>query len=262
MRTHYSCLVCADAQRAKGFTQWELTPETGYTEVRLTSEPVALAECQNGHRSLLYALDGAYALLFERALQRIAIGSPRDAIIDAYTAFEMYLAHLPARARYDREKGASPMKLRDEMKQATGRAEPALGAALATVSIVSSRPPPKIVADATTNLRNRAVHSGHHATDQEAEAMCLEIERLVGEFEDGMSTNGRVNEQWYWDATIGEEIQATISKCGWAGIPSVGRQLATVLALTRPPIRNTFSAARRLEQYRKNIAEDFVHWRV
>ena len=109
MRTHYACPMCAADQRAKGLTQWELTPETGASEVRLTVEPVALNECQNNHRSVLVCLDGAYALVFERALQRVAIGNPRDAVMpDAYTAFEMFLSHVPARGRYDREKGASP----------------------------------------------------------------------------------------------------------------------------------------------------------
>ena len=119
MRTHYTCLTCSAEQRAKGLTQWEVTPETGGSEVRLTSEPVALNECKNGHRSVLVFLDGAYALVFERALQRVAIGSPRDAVMDAHTAFEMFLAHVPARARYDREKDASPLKLLEETKAAT-----------------------------------------------------------------------------------------------------------------------------------------------
>jgi hypothetical protein len=45
-------------------------------------------------------------MLYERALQRLAEGATRDAVLDAYTALDMYLSHVPARARYDREKVA------------------------------------------------------------------------------------------------------------------------------------------------------------
>jgi len=40
--------------------------------------------------------------------QRLVTGNTRDAAIDAYTALEIYLSHVPARARYHREGGASP----------------------------------------------------------------------------------------------------------------------------------------------------------
>jgi hypothetical protein len=262
VRTHYTCLTCSAEQRAKGLTQWEVTPETGGSEVRLTSEPVALNECKNGHRSVLVFLDGAYALVFERALQRVAIGSPRDAVMDAYTAFEMFLAHVPARARYDREKGASPLKLLEETKAATKDAQRSLGGALATVSIVSRRPPPKVNEEKTTALRNRAVHAGVHPSDDDAAAMCLEIERLISEFEECLAVHPCENSQPYWDALVHEEAQAVIAKRGWVGLPTLTRIGATVLAMTRPPLRNKYSAAERIATYRKNVSDDAIHWRV
>lgn len=263
MRTHYSCPICVSPDGAGGGTQWgSRTSETAYAEVRLTAEPVALAECDQGHRLLVCVNDGSYALLFERALQRLAIGSTTDAVIDAHTAFEIYLAHVPARARYDRESGASPTVLRRELRPATSSAQLALGAALATVSVVSSRPPPRINEEMTTTLRNRAVHAGHHPTDSEAEHMCAEIDRVIAEFEDLLTSSVEPRDPSYWNAFISEDIKATIEAHGWRELPIVGRQLDTVLARARDGFATKVSARERLAEYRQNKTADTLSWSV
>jgi len=258
---HYACPVCVGRELG---AQWGRSPsKLAYSEVRITTEPAALGKCGNGHEVLVYVHDGSYAVLYERALQRLATGSTRDAVIDAYTAFEIYLSHVPARARYDREKGPTPTALRRELRAATASAQVALGAALATVSLVSSRPPPKINEGITTALRNRAVHAGHHPNDAEAEDMCVEIERVISEFEDLLTSSANDRDPSYWDAAITEEIQATIDLRGWKGFPAaIGRELDTVLARARSGVPTKVSAQERLAEYRKNSTGDNLFWVV
>ena len=85
---------------------------------------------------------------------------------------------------------------------------------------------------------------------------------VIGEFEDGLALQPCENPITYWTAMVQEEIKRVIAKRGWAGLPAISRQVATVLALARPPIRNQYSAAKRLAAYRKNIADDMIRWRV
>ncbi len=140
--------------------------------------------------------------------------------------------------------------------------ERTMGAALATVAVVSSQAPPKIDTEKTTSLRNRAVHAGDYPKDPEAEAMCLEIERLIYECELRMEAQTCVNPRTYWDVAIHEEIDEEIARQQLKGSPGVKRVFGTVLASNRPQRSKTFTAVRRLADYRKSIAEDAVHWQV
>jgi hypothetical protein len=262
MFTDHICPVCTKELETRGLQSWAVTPETGQTDVRLTTEPVAVAKCTNGHESLLIIRDGAYAMLFERGLQRLVIGNTRDAVIDAYTAFEMYLSHVPARARYDREKGASPANLRKDTESATKYAERALAAALATASLVSALPPPKVDQKKTTEFRNRAVHAGYYPNEAEAETMCIQVEKLIYEFERCLGTQKCVNAQSYWSAAIDEDIRTTIKRQAVGRLPSVQINFDTVLAGNHPPNKRGVRVAQRLAEYRADIAEGDVAWRV
>jgi hypothetical protein len=263
MFTSHHCPVCSQALRSQGLTTWMVTPETGeIPEVRLTTEPVALAVCAQEHKSVLIIHDGAYALLFERALQRLVTGNARDAVIDAYTAFEMYLAHVPVRARYDRELGASPRALRSEMESITKLSERTIGAALTAASIAGFCPPPKIDARKTAELRNRAVHAGHYPREDEVEQLCGEIDRVISELESMLGKQDSVNAQHYWSKAIGEDIAESLERHGWKGLPGVQSSFGTVLASDRRPNRSSIGLSETIANYRRDIAEDAVYWRV
>lgn len=168
MRIETSCPVCHREKRQAGISTWEGTPENGHVELQITTDPVVVVTCFHGHRSLLTILDPSFTLLFERGLQRLSTSSTRDAVVDAYTALEMYLSHVPTRARFDREKTRPPAELRKDLSQVVKLAERSLGAALAVVSLVSGSAPPTLQTKKTTELRNSAVHAGVHPSVSDA----------------------------------------------------------------------------------------------
>jgi hypothetical protein len=57
-----------------------------------------------------------------------------------------------------------------------------MGAALAAVSVASGKAPPDIPAK-LSELRNKAIHAGEYPSAKDAEWACLEVERIVREFE-------------------------------------------------------------------------------
>ena len=127
-----------------------------------------------------------YALVYERALQRYMKGDLRDAVIDAYTAFEMYVATVPVRARYDLDRNLPPKdipRLRRELKPCTSNAASALAAALATISLLARHAPPK-VNPKIARIRNLAVHAGEYPSVDDAERVLFEVEELVVRFDD------------------------------------------------------------------------------
>ena len=260
MITDHQCPVCQEAQLATG--GGPVTPETGEMHIRLTTDPVVVATCFHGHKSVLAILDGAYALLFERALQRLVTGNTRDAVVDAYTAFEMYLAQVPARARYDREAEASAQRIRRELDGVSRYAERALGAALAVISLIDGQPPPKVDPRKTTELRNRSVHAGYYPTDAEAEALCVEISRIISEFDRRFEAQGCVNPTTYWQSTIDDEIRQSRERHGIEALPTVVAHFGTELASNRAPNRSTFSLEERISEYRSDVLEDETAWRV
>ena len=81
-----------------------------------------------------------------RCAPRQADGDWRDAVLDAYTALDMYMSTVPVRARYDGDASLLPIdivRLREELKFSTSDANKALGAAFAVASVVSGKRPPK-----------------------------------------------------------------------------------------------------------------------
>ncbi len=110
MRVEASCVTCHKqinkemVERGEGVR----VTESERLQVPMTTSPVAVLRCQQNHETLYMVQDGPYAMLYERALRRLVLNEPRDAVIDAYTAFEMFLSHVPVRARYDREAAGKP----------------------------------------------------------------------------------------------------------------------------------------------------------
>lgn len=142
--------------------------------------------CPEGHVFNLRIAEPAYALVFERGLQRLVDSDERDAIVDAYTAMDMYMPTVPVRARYDQDSKLTHSDistLRQQLRVATSDANKALGAALAVASAVSGQAPPKFN-DKLSALRNRAVHAGEYPTPKEAEWGIAEVERIVTSIDD------------------------------------------------------------------------------
>ena len=263
MFTDHTCLICNLKFFEEREGSYELTAETGYVaSVLIKAEAATIVTCANGHRTRMGIWDGAHALLFERALQRLIIGATRDAVIDAYTAFEMFLVHVPARARYDREKGASPRALRDELSAATGTTERAMGAAFTAVSLVSGKAPPKLNTGKTTTLRNKAAHAGAYATDEETLNLCLEIERVVHECEALLATQECVNAVTYGNATVTEDLRDAIDRQGEPDLPSMMCTLSTVLDIDRHRSQPPFPVTQRIADYKLMLAQGWAPWRV
>jgi hypothetical protein len=155
---------------------------------RVTTEIAQLHRCTQNHDFMVHLQDGGYAILFERGLERLAQGRTRDAVIDGYSAFEMFLSWLVLGCAFDRRYpltiplDQAPLEpLREELKPAIKTAERATGAALALAAALSGKAPPKIPSK-LSELRNEAVHAGNYPTDKQAEDACLAIEKLVVEF--------------------------------------------------------------------------------
>jgi len=101
MQTTMVCFECSQSNAPES-----LPPES--FQIPISTKPWVVTKCPQGHPIALIFQASGWARLFERALRRVAANDPRDAVLDAYTAFEMYIAEVPIRARYDREKGADP----------------------------------------------------------------------------------------------------------------------------------------------------------
>ncbi|WP_394845221.1 hypothetical protein LZC95_50360 [Pendulispora brunnea] len=154
--------------------------------VTISDKRAARATCDKGHGFNVAIAAPAYALLYERALQRLSTGDLRDAVLDAYTALDMYLPNVPLRARYESDKTLTPRDipgLRSELKKhATRHSERAIGAALAVVSVVSGKAPPHFDRS-LSEIRNDAIHAGIYPDREAAEEMIFRIATLILEFE-------------------------------------------------------------------------------
>lgn len=151
-------------------------------EVLITHESAGLLTCARGHQSVLVFQGGAYGLLYERALQRLADGAIRDAILDAYTALEMYLHTVVERVRFEAHPGSTLEAVRIDLKDATKTADRVMGAALAAIAVRSGSAPPKVPSK-LQELRNKATHAGEYPAPQDAEWAVLEVARIVADFE-------------------------------------------------------------------------------
>lgn len=261
MITDHLCPICDDAQQAKGTSAWPITPAAGAVFVRLTTEPVAKVKCANGHESALVILDGAYALIFERSLQRLVTGHTRDAIIDAHTAFEMYMAHVPARVRYDREQGASPRVLRDQLKTATHTSDRALAAGLTALSVATGSAPPR-PPEKASSLRNSAAHTGVYPKENDTEQACLEIYRFITEIDRRLDALPCVNPTDYWDASLAEEVDECFERHKLSNLPVVRRAMALCLSENRGRNRCTVPIEETIASYRRDVDLGHYGWSV
>jgi hypothetical protein len=182
MRVSAECPVCLGAALARNAPPAELQRlSQERVEGFITHERSAAVTCLNGHRFGVVVTEPAYALVFERGLQRLIDGELRDAVLDVYTALDMYMPTVPVRARYDRDLSLCPKdipRLRKEFGFSAADANKALGAAFAVAAVVSGKPPPKFDSK-LSKLRNRAVHAGEYPTAEEAEWAAFEVERIV-----------------------------------------------------------------------------------
>ena len=214
-----------------------------------TTQRGFLTKCPKGHAVVVIFQASGWARLFERGLERIVLGDHRDAVLDIYTAFEMYLAEVPVRARYERESGASPTKVRAELKRTVSRAELAIGAARASASVVSGKPEITWSEEKTTKVRNEAIHSGVYPTEEKALELCEEVERTILEFERTFDALPCVNPCRYHEAIWREEVDDL--QRAHPGIPSTfacGWDIFQWYPTTQPHV----AALTRIEEYRKH----------
>lgn len=216
-------------------------------KVQSTTQRWVLSKCPAGHPVGIIFQASGWARLFDRGLERLAFGELRDAILDAYTAFEMYLADVPIRVRYDREPGASPSKLREEMRAAISRSENAIGAARSAASIASGKPVITWNEGTTTAVRNRAIHGGVYPSEKEAEQLCLEVGRTILAFEATLDATPCVNpgsfyaKLWVEEATAYKALHPTINPAyvsggamfDWSHSPESRPTVAAQIALHR-----------------------------
>jgi hypothetical protein len=154
--------------------------------VRLTTEIAQHLHCSKGHEFLLHVQDSGYGLLYERALQRLADGRTRDAVLDAYTVFDMFLGSAVLGAAFVKRypdhttplDGTELETLRADLKDVLKSSERTIGAALALACVTSGQNPPKIPTE-LNEIRNKAIHVGVYPSDEDAEWACLEVEKLV-----------------------------------------------------------------------------------
>jgi len=125
--------------------------------------------CAQGHQAVLLLGNAPYSLLFERGLSRLVAGDTRDAVLDAYTSFEMFCAEYPIRLRH----AAAPAALatiRHDFREVTKTSDRALAVAYASYGMITHRAVrslPKL-----TEIRNRATHGGVRPSYEEALKLC------------------------------------------------------------------------------------------
>lgn len=159
-----------------------------------TTDRWVVTRCPSNHVQAVLFQSPGWARLFERGMRRIASEANRDGVIDAYTAFEMYLAHVPVRARYDREVGAKPEALRAELKPVLSTTDRAIASARMAASLIAKGAPPLWNDQWTAHVRNDAVHSGKHPQTDVAKRLCREIVTAIGAFEAVLAQQACVND--------------------------------------------------------------------
>lgn len=181
LKTMLACGICSSTELGTGPLRPDATPEEA-PEVLVSHEGAAHFTCPRGHSNVHVFQGWAYGLLYERALQRLAEGATRDAVLDAFTALEMYLATVPERVRFEAHPGARLEEVRRQLQPAVKTSERATAAALIAISIRSGKEPPAIP-NWLNETRNEATHAGKYPDPDRAEKVVLEIARVVKEFE-------------------------------------------------------------------------------
>lgn len=172
-------------------------------------------------------------MLFERALFHVVDGNARDAVLDGYTALEMFFALVPVRARYDREKGANVSGIRKELATALKSSDRAMAAAMTTASLLTGKAPPKIP-DALSATRNEAVHQGKFPPLAKAEEHLVTIANIVNAFEDALDSQPCVNEHPFTRALMFASLEDLRQRDAAAkDLPVTTAGLGTVLGADR-----------------------------
>ena len=232
LTTCFRCVWGPDLDHTTNRSQEELlaahNAATQY--VRVVAEPVSVVNCEKGHRFVLFVQDLGHAMLFERALFHLVDGNARDAVLDGYTALEMFLALVPVRARYDREKGAKISAIRSELAPALKTSDRAMASAMATVSLLTGKAPPSIP-NALSEARNQAVHQGKSPALAKAEEHLVTIANVVGAFEDALDSQQCVNDPPFDSALAFTSVEELYQRDATAqGLKVASTSLATALA--------------------------------
>jgi hypothetical protein len=243
----FACGVCAkEAPDDGGASLRELNENA--PEVLVTHEGVATWSCPKGHSTSLVFQGGALGLLYERALQRLAKDATRDAVLDAFTALEMYLATVPERVRFEAQAGANLDTIREELKPAVKTSERATAAALVAIAIRSGKKPPSIPSW-LNQTRNEATHQGLHPDAKDAEKLVLDVARIVREFEALFLESSTEGKPDYVGAALGRAHRLYRDKN-----PGADRvwtaYMPLALDLSCKPIPD---AEKRLEEYRRGV---------
>ena len=187
MRLAVSCPACISGAIDRNASPEEMRRiHNERVAAQITHERSTVATCRNNHTFGIVVGEPAFALVFERGLQRLVDGDLRDAVLDAYTGLDMYTPIVPVRARYDSDRSLGPKdipRLRKELGFTSSDANKALGAAFAVASVVSGKPPPKFNSK-LARLRNEAIHAGHYPSAEDAKWAILEVERIVTELDE------------------------------------------------------------------------------
>ncbi len=252
MFTRFRCPTCLSDLLQKGGGGYASDEAAGYVpRVSIsTTDPAKLVRCTNDHESLLLVYDPGFSLLYQRALQRLATGYARDAVIDAQTALEMFLAHVPVRAVYDRT-GSRPSEIRKLLNKAQilDSFERVFGAAVTCAAAVSGQPPVVVDLQKTRNVRNDAVHKGIEPTEAKAETLCFEVERVVLALLDQLDALKPLAGVVYFEADWNERIEEFARDLGSKNYPISHNSLGTVFAFNvspRPEARKVLAAFRRM----------------
>lgn len=217
-------------------------PTTLYRGV-ITHDGYATIECDKDHRVIYAFQGGAHALLYERALQRLADDAPRDAILDAYTAFEVFMQMVVERCVFEAQTSVTLDDVRAQLGYVFKSSERTLGAALVAVATRTGSAPPKIPGD-IQNLRNDATHRARYPSVPQAEKAILAIGGLIRDFDallDAVPTAR--TEQYKILAAVEPQISAR------RGDPTV--TISSIgMSLVLAPLGTRVEPAQRLEEYR------------
>jgi hypothetical protein len=179
----------------------------------VTLEGSGVLKCDSGHERMIHLFESGWAILYERALQRHAAGQYRDAVLDAFTALEMYCAEVPARYRYDHEKDAEAAALLEETKPCVRTSERAYGAAFAVASVVSEEPPPRHWSK-LHETRNNATHAGLYPTEADSLHVCDDVFRVVARLEGMLTKVSTIRSMSFAEALMHHRAHKAWEKAG------------------------------------------------
>jgi hypothetical protein len=215
MRLPSGCPICIfeevdDAIAAGEAIDPEELAHTPFPRVTVT-DTVSVVTCENGHEFIYAIQDGAYALFFERGLRRFALGQFRDAILDAYTALEMYLSHAPVIAAFHANGGTKkPSELREQIGEGIlGLTERCWGATAVAVFLRTGKSAPQ-PSSSITKIRNDAAHAGVYPSEQQAKKLIVYVATTIIDIANAIdpvatTTPGEVRYSQYWLRHAGEE---------------------------------------------------------